>query len=392
EPVFIYEGQVLAGKYYFKTGDFKKAVEWLSRALPIAKQFSKEDYAEAIKYMGLSLQAEGKDGDAIKYFSEYSSILDSITAKKISTNLADQATRYETGRKEIRIKFLDNENRVRNLELQKASRTRLILIISLCGLGIISLLLYSIYSNREKMNIQLNDRNVQLDKVNNELSVANETKATLFGIIAHDLRAPVSKIVQMIHLQKANPTINGINATEDFSERINEASENVLETMEDLLLWSKSQMKNFKPQFRMVNINHLISQEINLFKEEINDKKLLININTDQQISYRSDENFLAVIIRNLLQNAIKNSSEGKVINIEILKDQIVISNNCNKEEVNKLNLLLEQKNISSQYSGFGLQMAKGLANQIGLKIYFKENGNDIISVVVEGLENLEES
>ena len=41
--------------------------------------------------------------------------------------------------------------------------------------------------------------------LNNELSVANDTKAKLFGVISHDLRAPVSSIVQLLHLQKENP-------------------------------------------------------------------------------------------------------------------------------------------------------------------------------------------
>ena len=383
EPVFIYEGEILAGKYYFETANFKTAISWLSKALPIAEQFSKEDYAEAIKYMGMALRAEGRDADAIKYFSQYSVVLDSLTTKRISTNLADQATRYETGRKESRIKFLDNENRVRNLQLQKASRTRLLLIISLCALGIISLLLYFIYRNREKANKVLNDRNVLLDRLNNELSVANETKATLFGIIGHDLRAPISKIVQMIHLQKENSWQQGVQKTDEFAERINKASENVLETMDDLLLWSKSQMKNFTPLFRMVNGLLVFKQEIDLFKEEINDKKLLIDLNSEKEIYYRSDENFLSVIVRNLLQNAIRNSTEAKVIYIELLENKMIITNECDNAEVGKLNLLLEQKNISSEYSGFGLRMAKDLGNKIGIKIYFEETGNNDISAVI---------
>ena len=386
QPVFSYKGEILLGKYFFKTGDYKKAIESLSAALPVVKQFSKEDFAEATKYMGMSLQAEGKYADAIKYFTQYANDLDSLTSEKISVNLADEATRYETGRKESRINYLDNENRLRDLELQKASRTRLLLIFGLGALGIISLLLFFIYRNREKTNKILNDRNLQLDRVNNELSVANETKAILFGVISHDLRAPVSKIVQMVNLQKEKA---GNLSNDEFAERIHNASENVLETMEDLLLWSKSQMKNFTPQFRMVSGSQLVKQEIELFKEEINDKKLSINLKSTNEVSYQTDENFLTVIIRNILQNAIRNSAAGKVIEIELLKNSIIITNKSENPDVEKLSLLLAQKNINSQKSGFGLQMARGLADKIGVKIRFVQMDDDRIAASLEWQESL---
>ncbi|MEO7210474.1 MAG: HAMP domain-containing sensor histidine kinase [Chitinophagaceae bacterium] len=381
QPVFSYDGEILAGKYYFKTGDYKKAISSLSIALPDAQQFSKEAYAEAIKYMGMSLQAEGKNAAAIKYFSQYAVVLDSLTAEKISTNLADQATRYETGRKESRIKFLDNENRLSELELHQANRTRLLLIIGLGALGIISLLLYFIYRNREKANKILNDRNLLLDKVNDELSVANETKAKLFGVIGHDLRAPVSKIVQMLHFQKNNSG-HAVNTDDAFTKRINKASENVLETMEDLLLWSKSQMKNFTPQYRIINGLELLREEIDLFVEDISDKKLMIDLKITIDRYYKSDENFLRIIIRNILQNAIRNSLAEKIISIELLENKIVITNECENPDAEKLNSLLGQKNISSHQSGFGLQMVSDLAKEVGLKIYFEESKDQISAVI----------
>jgi signal transduction histidine kinase len=91
------------------------------------------------------------------------------------------------------------------LELKQASNTRTLLILGLISLGIFSLLLYFIYRNKEKLNKLLNQRNQQLDELNNELSIANDTKAKLFGVISHDLRSPVSSIVQLLHLQKGKP-------------------------------------------------------------------------------------------------------------------------------------------------------------------------------------------
>ena len=146
-------------------------------------------------------------------------------------------------------------------------------------------------------------------------------------------------------------------------------------------------MKNFTPQFRMVNGARLIRQELELFKEEIDDKKLLIDLKFGEDVHYKSDENFLAVIIRNLLQNAIKNGSERGVVGVELLKEKIIISNESDNEDVGKLNLLLDQTNVSSQYSGFGLHMAKDLGNQIGIKIHFMQNDIHHVSAVIEWID-----
>ena len=70
------------------------------------------------------------------------------------------------------------------------------------------MLLYFIYRNKEKGNKILNNQNNELEKLNSELAVANETKAKLFGIIGHDLRSPASQIVQLLQLQKENPGID----------------------------------------------------------------------------------------------------------------------------------------------------------------------------------------
>ena len=44
--------------------------------------------------------------------------------------------------------------------------------------------------------------------------------------------------------------------------------------MEDLLLWSKSQMNNFTPQYKVIKIAPLLLQEMELFEEQIKEKEL----------------------------------------------------------------------------------------------------------------------
>jgi signal transduction histidine kinase len=269
------------------------------------------------------------------------------------------------------------------LELKQASNTRKILILGLISLGIFSLLLYFIYRNKEKLNKLLNQRNQQLDELNNELSIANDTKAKLFGVISHDLRSPVSSIVQLLHLQKENPEHFNSELQNQYNERLNKASENVLETMEDLLLWSKSQMNNFTPQYKKIKIAPLLFQEAELFEEQIKEKELHININVSPEISHCTDENFIIVILRNLIQNTIKQCDNKATIIINADVNTITITNPSGNKNAADLNSILQQTQISSKYSGLGLQIVKDLATRLGIKIFYKQLDDSTITAVL---------
>ncbi len=319
----------------------------------------------------------------MQYYEQYTGVKDTLTKEKISRNFADLETHYQTAEKENQIVVLDQKNKLNILELRQASNTRNLLVLGLVSLGIFSLLLYFIYRNKENLNKILNQRNQQLDELNNELSVANDTKAKLFGVISHDLRAPVSSIVQLFHLQKENPESLNEQLRNQYNERLNKASENVLETMEDLLLWSKSQMNRFTPQNKPTKIAPLLMQEKELFEEQIKAKDLRLNINVSPEISQNTDENFIAVILRNLVQNAIKQCDEEATITISADSDTIKITNPSPNKNAAELNLILQQTLISSKYSGLGLQIVKDLSNRLDLKVFYKQENDQNISAVL---------
>ena len=382
-PFLIFQAQMIKGRYLEETGKFDAAISLLNQAMPIAKQLNKGLYSNILQYMALAYKGKDDLQTAFQYYEQYSSVKDTLTKEKISRTFADLETHYQTAEKENQIVVLDQKNRLNTLELKQASNTRNLLILGLVSLGIFSLLLYFIYRNKERLNKILNQRNQQLDELNHELSVANDTKAKLFGVISHDLRAPVSSIVQLLHLQKENPESFSNQLRDQYNERLNRASENVLETMEDLLLWSKSQMNNFIPQYKMVKIAPLLIQEKELFEEQIKAKELRINFDVSPETSKNTDENFITVILRNLIQNAIKQCDDKATITITADSNTIKIINPSRDKSATELNLILQQTQVSSKYSGLGLQIVKDLANRLGIKIYYQQENDQNISAVV---------
>ena len=73
--------------------------------------------------------------------------------------------------------------------------------------------------------------------------------------------------------------------------------------MEDLLIWSKSQMQHFHPEYRKVVLREVIDKEIGVLYDQLGEKEARIADEVPDTMVRESDENFLSVIIRNLLQN-----------------------------------------------------------------------------------------
>lgn len=382
-PLLIFQGQMIKGQYLEETGSDDQALVLLTQSLPVAQQLNKQLYANILKSMALSYKGLGNEKNALQYYEQYSELQDTLTKEKESRTFADLETHYQTNEKENKIVSLNQKNELNRLELKQASNTRTILILGLISLGIFSLLLYFIYRNKEKLNKILNQRNSQLDELNRQLSVANETKAKLFGVISHDLRTPVSKIVNLLHLHKENAQNADEHIRNQYVERINKASENVLETMEDLLLWSKSQMQNFVPQFKPVKILPLVSQEMALFEEQIREKNLQINTDVSPEISQNTDENFLAVILRNLIQNSINQCNNNATIDIQANAHTLSVTNPAEIIKAQDLNSIMQGTKLNSNNSGLGLQIIKDLATRIDVKIFYETQDENSVSAVL---------
>jgi signal transduction histidine kinase len=382
-PVLNFQVQMTRARYLEGTGKFQQAIAELKLSMPVAKLLDKELYGNDLKYMALAQEGTGNTAAALQYYKEYVEVTDSLNKEKISRTFADLETHYQTHEKELRITSLDKENRLNLLELENASRTKLLLVLGLAGLGVISLLLYFIYRNKEKLNRVLGERNDQLDNLNRDLAEANETKARLFGIIGHDLRAPVGKIVRLLQLQKERPELFSKEDREKHEERLKKASENVLETMEDLLLWSKSQMQHFLPDFHPVYVAAVLQKEIVMLQEQLEEDTVIVDNKVSEGIVLVTDQNFLTVILRNLLQNAVRHSDGNRVISITGGAQELRVTNPSSSADVAAMNKQLTHTWVDSGASGLGLQIANDLAHRIHARIFFRgENGVALTAVL----------
>lgn len=176
-----------------------------------------------------------------------------------------------------------------------------------------------------KVNKQLLESEIELKNI-------NKAKDRLFSIIAHDLRSPFTGLIGFSDYLVED--IDDLTKEEisTYAKKINEASKNIYNLLENLLEWSKIERGTITPEFEEFDVNAVIESAIYLLRANSSNKEIKIINNIDTALYVYADQNMISSVIRNLLSNAIKFTYPGKSIFIYGSKKEDYIDINIKDE------------------------------------------------------------
>jgi len=244
--------------------------------------------------------------------------------------------------------------------------------------------------NREIINLQrqlikekhtLQDTLDQLNEANLELKEINTTKDKFFSIIAHDLRNPFVVLLGFSDLLAENLKEFSINQIEEQIKLISQTSHQTYELLEDILLWSKTQLGKltFNPQ--RIYFEDLYQVVIHNLSNQIQKKNITINFIEHEKSLLFADLNMFKTILRNLISNAIKFTYPNGCITVSSEKKNeiLVVSVSDNGIGISPENQARLWK-LSEQYTtngtdgeegtGLGLFICKEFVEKHGGKIW----------------------
>ncbi len=356
------------GDYYKATQDYQQALRYYKIAEPGSAIYNKEQYADLLKSLSAVEILAGNKNDAAVTFDKYVAVSDSLTKRKIELNLAEMEALFQNKNKQQQIEVKDNE-------LLFAKKQRLWLIAGLLLAGIAAILLILLYRNKKQSANVISEKNKILSKLNNELEEANQTKAKLFSIISHDLRSPISQVYQFLKLQQLNPDALNTEQKNELSNKIQTATGSLLETMEDLLLWSKTQMNEFKTNMQNTALLPIVNACKNLLQLNADAKNINYSIVIEENVMVNTDPYYLQTIIRNLLQNAVKASPQNGEIKLGIEQKPegliLYIQNQGDVFSQQQYKQILSSEEYAKSLNGLGLRLADELSRKIGATINF---------------------
>ncbi|WP_153799218.1 tetratricopeptide repeat-containing sensor histidine kinase [Foetidibacter luteolus] len=345
-----------------KTALLKKAEEHLSMAIQLSGQTGAIE--SQAYFTGLLAELQEFKGDyknAYYNFKNYAETRDSIYSQENKNKIAEAESQRQ-------IAVRDKQLELNKLALMAEKRQRLAMLTGLVLLAIIGALLY-------KQNRLRKKNNTALRQLNTELEDANRLKAKFFAILTHDLRNPVASLLDFLRLQKEEPGLLSAAQAAFHQQKLTASAETLLENMETMLLWSKEQMKNFKPMMKDVEVSALFSNLQKLFSET---KTVQLLYNNPQNLSIYTDENYLHTIMYNLTANAVKalQHTPGATITWQAYekKGATILSVTDNGPGINQ-NVLQTLNNVTDAVNaktGMGLHIVRDLAKAINCSITVK--------------------
>lgn len=151
-----------------------------------------------------------------------------------------------------------------------------------------------------------------------DLHQLSQTKDKLYSIIAHDLKGALFGITGLAELLQDE--LNHKNADTDIKESVDlifKSAHSANQILENLLIWTRLQTNLLELNATQFSLSECIEKCIQLYQTQANNKNVHIKF-TPQNTTVYADKQMISTVFRNLISNAIKFSSSGDSIFIEI--------------------------------------------------------------------------
>jgi signal transduction histidine kinase len=167
---------------------------------------------------------------------------------------------------------------------------------------------------REKQNAEERANKIDIQNIN--LEQLNQKKDKLFSIIAHDLQSPLNSIITTLHL------IAEYELEEEEKKMLGDElltlTKNTSNLLTNLLTWSKLQMDGKGVRLSSENVYEAVERVLSIQRVMADKKTIDIVSQVDPGIYITADHNMLELVIRNLINNAIKFTPSGGQVGIDL--------------------------------------------------------------------------
>lgn len=359
------------GNIYFKRRTYRKALEYFDKSLK-SPEMDSDSTVMLITYRALSNVYDSMKiyDSALLYLKKASEIESKLNAAdKIRAN-KELSEKYESDKKDEKIRTQETENKLKTRNL----------LLSLGGLALaaaLAIISFISYKRKQRANKILQAQKEKIETLNKDLDVSNQVKTKLFSVISHDLRSPISGLYAYLQL-KTKTTGKNDNV-------IIEQTEQLLETLEDLLVWSKSQLHHFVPIEQPVWLYDLCNQIISLTESFTRERLVNITNQIQPDLSISSDPNMLTIILRNLISNAVKYARPHTAIIIDAERRNndisVSVSNETDIENASLLSTAAEPT-VTSNKSGLGITLVKEFVTKLKGSFSYTVNQNKVTTTI----------
>ncbi len=290
----------IANLYYIQYKD-NQAIPYFEKAYHLSQKTNNHKLRRTTsKNMAVVEENRKNFAKSLIYRKEFEQWSDSLHKQNKIKGIAELNNKHAVEQKQKQIQLLEVENKAKIMQRN--------------GFIIFSVLLFLLLSTGLYFYIQKNRANKLILSQKEELSNLNTTKNQLLSVIGHDLRSSVHALNQsntklLKNIDKGN--FESLGSTARKSTVIGRSTYNLLE---NLLHWATLQTHQLYFSIESINL-HAVMQQVTYDYQPLFEHKNLIFKNTIPEPTFvTADLDSLKVVIRNILDNAIKFSKKEGTI------------------------------------------------------------------------------
>lgn len=371
----------IANLYYEQYKD-DKAISYFNKAYQLSKKV-KDFELKQNAAMNMAVVEENRKNlsQALVYRKEYEKWKDSLNDQNKIWAVAQIEKKYAINQKQKEITLLEAENKVK-----RAERNGFLY----ASISLLTLLVTGGYFYKQKIK---RNKVIQLQK--EELDILNATKDKLFSVVSHDLRSSVvalknSNLKLLENLESKN--YSDLDKQVQHNNHIATTTYNLLD---NLLNWAMLQTRQAYFYQESQNLFSLVQQVAYNYKPLMIDKNIDFKTNISTDVLVFVDGDSFKLILRNLLDNAIKFSKPNQTIaiytlplnddfcNLVIEDSGLGMDEETKQELLKESSLLSKKRNNESVGTGLGMQLCKSMIKKNGGKIAIESQENKGTKVIV---------
>lgn len=173
----------------------------------------------------------------------------------------------------------------------------------------------------------LNDMTRKIELLMDKEREAERTKNELITSVAHDLRTPLTSIIGYMEFLSMDQRMNE-DTRQKYIHVVYVKAKRLQKLIEDLFSFTKLNYGKIAMKVGQVDIVMLVNQLLEDFYPSFAEKNLEYELECEESsIIINADGNLIARLFDNLINNAIKYGSEGKIVRVKISQDheQVVV-------------------------------------------------------------------
>lgn len=220
----------------------------------------------------------------------------------------------------------------------------------------------------------LNNISSGLNSAVDEKMKSERFKAELITNVSHDLKTPLTSIINYVNLLKATQQTDP--KAQEYIEVLDRKSQRLKKLTEDLVEASKASTGALSVNRERIGMNQLLSQALGEYEEKLEERHLTVVCTEPEGESYvYADGRHLWRVIDNLLGNCAKYALEGTRIYVELIRGKGSVTlaiKNVSREALNiPAERLMERfvrgdTSRTTEGSGLGLSIARSLTELQG--------------------------